>query len=67
MVFKYEDTVRLKVKGWEILSAGQMATHHEVKMNTLKMNNKDEVFSREIETVIKKQIENSEIETTISK
>lgn len=66
-MFKYEDTVRLKVKGWEILNAGQMATHHEVKMNTLKMNNKDEVFSREIETVIKKQIENSEIETTISK
>lgn len=35
-------------------------------MNTLEVNDKNEVFSREIETVKKKQMKNSEMKKTMS-
>lgn len=67
MVFKNEDTVRLKVKAWEIFRARQRKESYtpKCKMNTLEVNDKNEVFSREIETVKKKQMKNSEMKTTM--
>ena len=50
MVFKYEDTIRLKVKEREIFRASQSQLI-AIKMNTLEMNDKHASFSKERETV----------------
>lgn len=63
MVFIYEDTIRLKAKEWEIFRVSQSQVIG-IKMNTLKMNDKNASFSREKGTVKRNKWKNSEMKAT---